>query len=221
MPSCWAFACRRLFFELVGSRIVSNCHVHVGGEISVTSYARTRRQQLLQEVEGYLDLAMVLSDRFRLTIPARDRVATRALETLNKLEEKTRTSAIGLHLEGQAYRVMERYGDAIEALDKSRQLEPENIHTLLALGWCYKRMEKIDAAIQSLEDALAACPDEAIIHYNLACYWSLAKNVPLALVYLSQSFDLDPEYRDMVADESDFDPLREHPEFVTLTSVIV
>jgi len=176
---------------------------------------------LLQEVEGYLDLAMVLSDRYRLTIPARDRIANRALETLQRLEEKTRDSAVGLHLKGQAYRIMERYDDAVDALKTAKELDPENIHTMLALGWCYKRLDKIDAAIQSLEDALAVCPDEAIIHYNLACYWSLAKNVPLALVYLSQSFDLDPDYRDMVANEPDFDPLREHPEFVTLTSVIV
>lgn len=187
----------------------------------MTSYARTKRQQLLQEVEGYLDLAMVLSDQYRLSIPARDRVVNRALETLNKLEDKTRNSAIGTFLEGQAYRVMEKYAEAAEALEKSRELDPENIHTLLALGWCYKRMDKIDSAIQALEAALAACPDEAIIHYNLSCYWSLARNVPLALVYLSQSFDLDPDYRDMVANEADFDPLRSHPEFVQLTSVIV
>ena len=187
----------------------------------MTAYARTKRQQLLQEVEGYLDLAVVLSDRYRLTIPARDRIATRALETLERLEEKTRDSGVGLHLKGQAYRIMERYGDAVDALKKAKELDPENVHTMLALGWCFKRIDKIDSAIQSLEDALAVCPDEAIIHYNLACYWSLAKNVPLALVYLSQSFDLDPEYRDMVASEADFDPLRDHPEFVALTSVIV
>lgn len=187
----------------------------------MTTYARTKRQQLLQEVEGYLDLAMVLSDQYRLSIPARDRIANRALDTLERLEQKTRESAVGLHLRGQAYRVMERYEEAIAALLGAKELDPENVLTLLAMGWCYKRIGKIDCAIQSLEDALACCPDEAIIHYNLACYWSLAKNVPLALVYLSQSFDLDPDYRDMVADESDFDPLRKHPEFVALTSVIV
>lgn len=164
---------------------------------------------------------MVLSDRYRLTDATRNRVVNRALETLGRLEEKTRKSAVGLYLEGQAFRVMEQYSDAAASLEKSRELDPENIHTLLALGWCYKRLDKIDLAIQSLEAALAACPDEAIIHYNLACYWSLAKNVPLALVYLSQSFDLDPDYRDMVAEEPDFDPLRDHPEFLQLTSVIV
>lgn len=187
----------------------------------MTTYARTKRQQLLQEVEGYLDLAMVLSDRYRLTTGARDRIANRALHTLEKLERKTRESAVGLHLKGQAYRVMERFEEAVDALLAAKELDPENVLTLLALGWCFKRLGKIDAAIESLEDALACCPDEAIIHYNLACYWSLAKNVPLALVYLSQAFDLDPDYRDMVTDEADFDPLRQHPEFVALTSVIV
>jgi tetratricopeptide (TPR) repeat protein len=187
----------------------------------VAAYSRIQRQQLLQEVEGYLDLAMVLSDRYPLSATSRNRIANRALETLERLEQKTRESGIGLHLQGQAYRVMERYDDAVGPLLAAREAEPENVHISLALGWCYKRLDRIDSAIQALEDALAVCPDEAIIHYNLACYWSLANNVPLALVYLSQSFDLDPKYRDIVAEEVDFDPLRNHPEFVALTSVIV
>ena len=186
-----------------------------------TTYSRIQRQQLLQEVEGYLDLAMVLADRYPLSEASRNRIANRALETLDRLEPATQESPVGLHLRGQAYRVMEQYDKALSPLVAAKQAEPENIHIMLALGWCYKRLDKIDSAIQSLEDALAVCPDEGIIHYNLACYWSLAKNVPLALVYLAQSFDLDPEYREMVADEPDFDPLRNHPEFVQLTSVIV
>ena len=186
-----------------------------------TTYSRIQRQQLLQEVEGYLDLAMVLADQYPLSIEARDRIALRALNTLDRLEKSTQESSVGLHLRGQAYRVLEQYDKAIPPLTAAKEAEPENIHILLALGWCYKRLNKIDAAIQSLEDALAVSPDEGIIHYNLACYWSLAKNVPLALVYLSQSFDLEPEYRDQVANEPDFDPLRDHPEFVALTSVSV
>lgn len=187
----------------------------------MTAYSRIQRQQLLQEAEGYLDLAMVLSDRYPLTTKARDRIAHRALETLERLTPSTRESAIGLHLKGQAFRVMERYDDAIGPLTAAKTDDPENIHTLLALGWCYKRTDQVDAAIQALEDALALCPDEAIIHYNLACYWSLAQNFPLALAYLAQSFDLDPDYRDMVTHEADFDGLRNHPEFVALTGVIV
>ena len=77
------------------------------------------------------------------------------------------------------------------------------------------------ALFQLLEEALMADSSEAIIHYNLACYWSLAGNSKLALAYLSRAFELDSSYRDFVAKESDFDPIRSHPDFQALTSVIV
>ena len=187
----------------------------------MATYSRIRRQQLLQEVEGYLELASVLADRFPLSNETRNRIANRALATLDRLDTKTGPAGLAMLLRGQALRMMARYDEAIGPLNAARTADPENVDTLLALGWCYKRLGRIDSAIQALEDALAVCPDEAIVHYNLACYWSLANNVPLALVYLAQSFDLDPAYRELVADEIDFDPLRNHPEFVALTSVIV
>lgn len=184
------------------------------------THSRIQRQ-LIDEVAGYLDLATVLSDRFPLTKSSRERIAKRALDTLRRLNEENQTSAIGLHYEGQAYRVMEQYDEAIIPLTAANVADPENINVLLTLGWCYKRIDRIDAAIGALEDALAISPDEAIILYNLACYWSLAREPRQALFYLSRAFDKDPEYRDMVADESDFDPLRDHPEFLAIMDVIV
>ena len=74
----------------------------------MATYTRIRRQQLLQEAEGYLDLAMVLSDKFPLSNAARDRITRRALDTLQKLECKARSGARALFLKGQALRVMER-----------------------------------------------------------------------------------------------------------------
>ena len=78
-------------------------------------------------------------------------------------------------------------------LKAAAELDPENISVWLALGWCYKRVDHLDNAIQSLENALSADRQEAIIHYNLACYWSLAGNADRAIRYLSQSFDIDPQ----------------------------
>ncbi len=189
-------------------------------ELTVVKQSRIQRQ-LIEEVAGYLDLATVLSDRYPLTKESRDRIANRALETLARLNEETRKSAAGLHYEGQAYRVMERYADAIGPLTAAKEADPENINVLLTLGWCYKRINRIDAAIEALEDALAVEPDEAIILYNLACYWSLANEPRQALFYLSRAFEKDSDYRDMVADEPDFDPLRNHPEFLAIMDVIV
>ena len=69
----------------------------------------------------------------------------------------------------------------------------------------------------SLECALEFEPGEAILYYNLACYWSLAKDARKALHYLARAFGINPNYRDMVSSEPDFDPIRKHPEFVAMT----
>ena len=43
----------------------------------------------------------------------------------------------------------------------------------------------------------------------------------MAVRYLDQSFEIDPKYRDQVATETDFDPIRDDPEFQSVTRVIV
>lgn len=179
-----------------------------------------RKQRRLRAAEGYLDLIMVFADRWPLDAEKRDRLAHRALEHLDRFPPDDHYLAHVAFLRGQAFRAMERYSDAIEPLQEAAALEPENIHAHLALGWCFKRIERIDLAIQALEDAIEVAPDEGIIHYNLACYWSLADNKGLAIQYLLQSFDLDDHYRELVAEETDFDPIRDDPEFQMFTGVI-
>jgi tetratricopeptide (TPR) repeat protein len=180
-----------------------------------------RNQQRLRAAEGYLDFLVVFADRWLPDPDARDCLAERALAELEQLPDDAKWQAEKAYLQGQALRTMERYEEALVPLTKSAELQPENIYTQLALGWCYKRIGRLDLAIQSLEEAMESRPDEGIIHYNLACYWSLAGNKGLAMQYLMQSFDLDPNYRDLVADEGDFDTLRDDPDFQMLTSVIV
>ena len=145
----------------------------------------------------------------------------RSLETIQRLDNYAKNRVETWYLEGQAYRVMERYSDAICALDRAAELDHDNIHVWLALGWCHKRTGRMDKAIEALEEALQVNDRQAIVHYNLACYWSLVRNVKFAIRFLEQAFELDPAYRDLVASEHDFDPIREHPRFQELMSVIV
>lgn len=187
----------------------------------MTTYSRIRRQQLIQEAEGYLDLIVAVSDPLPLGPLHRLRLAQRALEALDQLDESEFCRGRGFYLRGQAYRLMERYPEAINALLKAVELDPMNVHAHLALAWCYKRIKRIDLAIQSLEDALEIDPERGILHYNLACYWSLAKNVGLALAHLAKAIESSENYRLLVADEPDFDPVRNHPEFMALANVIV
>lgn len=170
------------------------------------SHRRVRLNQVLREAEGYLELDM----------------PQHALDALTRLvKTEVATSPTYYYLEGEALRATQRFDDALVPLNKAAELAPGNVHVWLALGWCYKRIGEIELAIESLERALEIEEDQALVHYNLACYWSMAGNKRQALDYLSRSFALDSHYRDLVAEESDFDPIRSDPEFLALTSVIV
>jgi tetratricopeptide (TPR) repeat protein len=182
---------------------------------------RIRRQQILREAEGYLDLITVFGDRMPCRPDARDELARRVLATLDRIENPGGMKGHILFLRGQAQRAIGEYVQAVPLFREAAEIEPQNVHIRLALAWCYKRCRRLDLAIQTLEEALEADSSHAIIHYNLACYWSLAGNVKLAVAYLAQAFDLEPEYRDLVPREQDFDPIRNHPHFQALTSVIV
>ncbi len=187
----------------------------------MADYQRIIRQQALREAEGYLDLAMGFADRWPLDLKQRITLAERALTALERVRGSSGQRSHVLYLSGQAYRVMQRYQEAVTPLAAAADLEPDNIGIWLALAWCYKRIGRLDLAIEALENALAADAQEAILHYNLACYWSLAGNPSIALQYLAQSFDIDPRYRELVADETDFDPIRDLPDFQSLVGAIV
>ncbi len=187
----------------------------------MTTYMHIKRQQILREAEGYIDLAMACADQLPLSPRVRNRLGQRALTALSQVKRSRGNKAHCSYLKGQALRVMERFPEAIEYFESAAELDCENVHIWLALGWCHKRVGKLDLAIQSLEEALAFEPGEAIIYYNLACYWSLANNVKLALEYLSRAFLIDSDYRDLIYAEPDFDPIRSDPRFQELTSVIV
>ena len=91
--------------------------------------------------------------------------------------------------------------------------KPGHVGVAIALGWCYKRTHKLAQAIDALDRAVRREPDVPLLHYNLACYWSLAGDVPKALNALGVALDLDPDLRDRIGAEPDFDALRGHPAF--------
>jgi tetratricopeptide (TPR) repeat protein len=125
-----------------------------------------------------------------------------------------------LYLRGQAFRLSARYEQAIQCLSQSLEQNSDNVPAYLALGWCFKRTGHLDLAIEALESALELDGEGSIIHYNLACYWSLSNQPHLASFHLTAALDLNPEFRELIANEPDFDPIRNHPDFLAATKVV-
>ena len=151
----------------------------------------------LDEAEGYLMLD--LPDRALEILQARADWATMQFEAS--------------FLTGEALRRLDRLRDALVPLERAASLRPGHVGVAIALGWCYKRTHRIAQAIGALERSAREAPDEPLLHYNLACYWSLAGNAPRAVVALATALDLDPDLKDRVHSEHDFDPIRDDPEF--------
>jgi len=166
---------------------------------------RTRLNKFQREAEGYLELGL----------------PQHALSALARLGNPSEFSVSTLYLWGESLRSLERYEEAIPALRRVSEVEPENTHVWLALGWCYKRTGRLEMAIAALESALAADPDEPLLHYNLACYLSLAGEKNGCLGHLTQALAMDAQYRLMIDEETDFDPMRGDPDFQAITSISV
>jgi tetratricopeptide (TPR) repeat protein len=166
---------------------------------------RLQLRRTIEEAEGYRELGMM----------------DHALRTLQRRGALVHGNGHACYLLGETLRDMKRYEEALMPLERSADLVPDDIHTWLALGWCYKRTGQLAKAIESLERAVRVDSSEAILHYNLACYWSLARNRTLALKHLARALEIDSNFRDMIADEPDFDPLRHDADFKQLIGVSV
>lgn len=173
-------------------------------DVNRVSRNRILLRRTIEEAEGYLELGML----------------SQALATLQRRGPLVYGNGRACYLLGEALRELGRFEEALLPLQRGADLMPDDIHVYLALGWCYKRTGQLAKAIEALERAVAVDPGEGVLHYNLACYWSLARNRSLALRYLARAFEIDANFRDLIDSESDFNPLRNDPEFKLLTSVI-
>lgn len=174
------------------------------GNDAMLPTARIQLQRACVEAEGYLELGL----------------PQQALHALQRRGQLVHGDARGCYLLGETLRELRRYRDAVYPLRRCQELLPDDMHVALALGWCLKRTGRLHEAITALERVVKVEPEEAILHYNLACYWSLAHNRSQALQHLAYAIEIDGNFRDLVADEPDFDPLRDDPLFQTLTAAL-
>ena len=178
-----------------------------------------KRRRLIQSAEGYLDLAMMFEDRWSLRASLRRILADRAIGCLNEITNPMGHKPYILFLKGQAHRVAERFHEAARLFEQFHKLDPDDLSGLLALGWCYKRTERLNQAIAALQKAVSVDAASAISHYNLACYCALANRVDDAVTHLAIALDLDEDYRDLVKFEHDFDLIRQLPDFRSIFEI--
>lgn len=168
----------------------------------MSSRPRNRLVRQLDKAEGYL----------MIDLP------DRALAILESRPEWRGMQFEASFLTGEALRALGREREALKPLEHAAMLRPDDLGVALSLGWCYKRTHRLAQAIDALARAAREHPEEPLPHYNLACYWALAGNPVRALDELETALDLDPDLHDRLADEPDFQALRDLEEFARLVS---
>lgn len=123
-------------------------------------------------------------------------------------------------LKAESYRDLSQFDEAIPFFEKAIRLQPKNLQSHLGLAWCYKRIDRLIRAIESLERAKQHHPEEPIVIYNLACYFSLVGDKPKAIECLGRSLRMEPQLRGLISAETDFDHLRTDPDFQFIAETV-
>ena len=119
-------------------------------------------------------------------------------------------------LRGEAFRLKEDYERALQHFELVSANGEPSLDLWMGMAWCYKRVGRIEKAIECMRAAYQTSPKVAVVLYNLACYYSLAGEKEEALSWLARAFRMDNSYRKSVASETDFDPIRNDQEFIYL-----
>jgi len=162
------------------------------------------RKKRLDAARGYLILGMPKS----------------ALRELRRIRKTEHCEFDLLLLRAEAFRDLNQFEDAIPCFEQALTLNSANLQAHLGLAWCYKRVNRVSRAIDSLERARQYHPDEPIVIYNLACYFSLLGDKPKAIECLGRSLRMEPQLKQLISDESDFDRLRSDPDFQFVTETV-
>ena len=112
-----------------------------------------------------------------------------------------------LELRWHVYAKEKRWDACIDLADAVVKSVPDNPQGWIHRSYALHELKRTQEAHDQLLPVADKFADEWIVPYNLACYWSLAKNVKLALGYLARAFDIDSNYRDLAAEARRFEPV--------------
>jgi ribosomal protein S12 methylthiotransferase accessory factor len=112
-------------------------------------------------------------------------------EALNLEPEEQDISSIYSYM-GVCLKELERYSEAIEALEKGEEYDNErtDIHNLM--GFCYFKLEQHQKAIECFRNVLRLNPSSAIDYANIASNYREMGETEKAISHYRLALDLDP-----------------------------
>ncbi|MDZ7950200.1 tetratricopeptide repeat protein [Nostoc sp. DedQUE09] len=111
----------------------------------------------------------------------------------SSIQEKWQPIALGWR--GESYRLMKRYTEALQDLDRTIELDPNDQWALAHRGNIYRYIKRYPEGLQDLDRAIELDPND---HWALAVrgdIYCLIKRYAKALENLDRAIELDPNYQ--------------------------
>ena len=105
---------------------------------------------------------------------------------------------------------------AIELVRKHLELYPDDARAYYLGAITLSQEGEVDEALKWTEKAVSIEPNETKVLYNAACIYSLLGEVDMALDYFEKAVDSGYASREWIENDSDFDPIRNHPRFIEI-----
>jgi tetratricopeptide (TPR) repeat protein len=132
-----------------------------------------------------------------------------AVEELEDLPEATRDDLPVLATWLQVYQSWGKWSEASAVAERLIQKDPDVADWYIALGFAIRRAQSLAAAEVILSAALQKFPQNATIHFNLACYYAQLGDLGKARLYLQRATAFDENFRKLALTDPDLRPLRE------------
>jgi tetratricopeptide (TPR) repeat protein len=150
-------------------------------------------QQHWQAAVGYVELGMFQD----------------ANDQLEKIDPFNRAAPEILAVRIAIYHGLKKWELMRDIAKRLADFQPNDIQWTISYAYATRRAESIPAAKDILLNAEPKFPEEAIIKYNLACYFCQTGDTGSAKNYLKKDFELDSSWREKAFDDPDLEPLWE------------
>lgn len=141
---------------------------------------------------GYLELGM----------------AQEAWNELEEIEAKDRARPEVLKVRIEVCRALESWELMAEISNHLRKIEPDEVGHPLNMAYATRRFKSEAEAADILSLSLRRYYDDALVRYNLACYWCVMGRVEEARDMLETAFKKDKSLRELAETDEDLAALR-------------
>jgi tetratricopeptide (TPR) repeat protein len=112
----------------------------------------------------------------------------------------------------------DRFEESEKEFSEALRLDPDNDLAVIGLAKVFRRLNRLDQAVQLLTEFIDRSPSSSRAIYNRACYKLLLGQRSDAISDLKRAAQISPDYCEYAKKDQDFASLWSDPEFLRITA---